>query len=83
MIQFQFFHQVLINIRVIELVVKLLQNPDDFLISKAVGSLDLDYLGDLLSTQMAEVLCTVHLKSAEKADFRVAAVHNYSITFPL
>ena len=45
--------------------------------------LDLDYLGDLLSAEMTQVLSSVHLEGAEEADLRVPAIHDNSITLSL
>lgn len=45
--------------------------------------LDLDYLGDLLSAEMTQVLSSVHLEGAEEADLRVAAIHDNGITLSL
>ena len=68
MVHLKLLDKVLVDIGVVELAFKTLQYADYLLIGDSVTPLDLDDLGDVLSTQVAQVLRPVHFKCAKEAD---------------
>lgn len=69
MVHLQLLHEVFVDIRVVELALRALENPDYLLVGDSMAPLDLDDLGNVLATQVAQVLRPVHFEGAKEADF--------------